>query len=40
MTEGMLGVDSENANGALRLYEGLGFEIHTRSAAYRRQIEP
>jgi ribosomal protein S18 acetylase RimI-like enzyme len=39
MTEGMLGVDSENANGALRLYEGLGFEIHSRSAAYRRPLE-
>jgi mycothiol synthase len=40
MCEGMLGVDSENANGALGLYEGLGFQIDSRSAAYRRQIEP
>ena len=40
MTEGMLGVDSENANGAFVLYEGLGFEIHSRSAAYRRALEP
>ena len=40
MTEGMLGVDSENPNGALGLYEGLGFEIHGRSAAYRRPLEP
>lgn len=40
MTEGMLGVDSENANGALGLYEGLGFEVHSRSAAYRRPLEP
>jgi len=40
MTEGMLGVDSENANGALGLYEGLGFEIHSRSAAYRRTLDP
>jgi len=40
MDEGMLGVDSENANGALGLYEGLGFEIHSRSAAYRRTLDP
>lgn len=40
MKEGMLGVDSENANGALRLYEGLGFEVHSRSAAYRRPLHP
>ncbi|MEX1169248.1 MAG: GNAT family N-acetyltransferase [Chloroflexota bacterium] len=40
MEEGMLGVDSENANGALGLYEGLGFEVHSRSAAYRRTLDP
>ncbi len=39
MEEGMLGVDSENANGALGLYEGLGFEVHSRSAAYRRPLD-
>ncbi len=39
MEEGMLGVDSENANGAVGLYEGLGFEVHSRSAAYRRPLE-
>jgi ribosomal protein S18 acetylase RimI-like enzyme len=39
MEEGMLGVDSENANGALGLYEGLGFEVHSRSAAYRRSLD-
>jgi len=39
MHEGMLGVDSENANGALGLYEGLGFEVHSRSAVYRRPLE-
>ena len=33
--EAMLGVDSENPTGALGLYEGLGFEVDTRSAAYR-----
>jgi mycothiol synthase len=40
MDEAMLGVDSENANGALSLYEGLGFEVYTRSAAYRRPLDP
>ena len=34
MQEAMLGVDSENPNGALGLYEGLGFEVFTRAAAY------
>jgi mycothiol synthase len=36
--EAMLGVDSENANGALGLYEGLGFRVHSRAAAYRRDL--
>ena len=40
MREAMLGVDSENPNGALGLYKGLGFEVHSRSAAYRRPLEP
>ena len=39
MTDGMLGVDLENANGALGLYEGLGFEQVSRAAAYRRDLE-
>jgi len=39
MTEGWLGVDSENPNRALGLYEGVGFEVATRSAAYRRSLE-
>jgi mycothiol synthase len=39
MEEGMLGVDSENANGALGLYESLGFDVHSRSAAYRRRLD-
>lgn len=34
MSEGMLGVDAENPSGALGLYEGLGFEVHQRAAAY------
>jgi ribosomal protein S18 acetylase RimI-like enzyme len=39
LVEAMLGVDSGNPNGALGLYEGLGFTIHSRSAAYRRTLE-
>jgi mycothiol synthase len=38
LDEGMLGVDSENANGALGLYEGLGFTVRSRAAAYRREL--
>jgi mycothiol synthase len=38
MEDAMLGVDSENANGAFRLYESLGFEIASRAAAYRRDL--
>jgi mycothiol synthase len=40
MQEAMLGVDSENPNGALGLYEGLGFEVHSRASAYRRLLDP
>ncbi len=36
MTEAMLGVDADSPTGALDLYEGLGFSVHTRSMAYRR----
>lgn len=38
MEHGMLGVDADNPTGALGLYEGLGFEVHQRSAAYGRPI--
>ena len=38
MTEAMLGVDAENPSGALGLYEGLGFTVARRSAAYRRPL--
>jgi mycothiol synthase len=34
MADAMLGVDSESPTGALGLYESLGFEVHSRSAAY------
>lgn len=33
-----LGVDTENSTGALGLYEGLGFRIDKRSAAYRKAL--
>lgn len=36
MSEAMLGVDADSPTGALGLYEGLGFAVHTRSKAYRR----
>jgi GNAT superfamily N-acetyltransferase len=39
MDEAMLGVDSENPSGALGLYERAGFEVHRRSAAYRKPME-
>jgi ribosomal protein S18 acetylase RimI-like enzyme len=29
-------VDADSPTGALGLYEGLGFSVHTRSIAYRR----
>ena len=38
LDEAMLGVDSENPNGALGLYEGLGFKQESRAAAYRREL--
>ncbi|MDQ2966631.1 MAG: GNAT family N-acetyltransferase [Chloroflexota bacterium] len=38
LDEAMLGVDSENPNGALGLYESLGFAVYLRAAAYRRPI--
>ena len=38
MEDAMLGVDSENANGALGLYESLGFDIASRASAYRRDL--
>jgi mycothiol synthase len=38
LDEAMLGVDSENQNGALGLYEGLGFAEQSRAAAYRREL--
>jgi mycothiol synthase len=39
MTEAMLGVDADNSNGAVGLYEGVGFEVHRTELAYRRVFE-
>ncbi len=38
LEEAMLGVDSENPNGALGLYKGLGFTLRNRAAAYSRAL--
>lgn len=38
LTDAMLGVDADNPNGALGLYEGLGFTVDQRSTAYRRVL--
>lgn len=39
MTSAGLGVDAENAQGALGLYEGLGFEVEYRSTAWRKPLD-
>jgi mycothiol synthase len=39
MTEAMLGVDAGNSNGAVALYQGVGFEVHRTEFAYRRVFE-
>jgi mycothiol synthase len=39
MDQAMLGVDAENPNCALGLYEGLGFAVVRRSTAYHRPLE-
>jgi GNAT superfamily N-acetyltransferase len=40
MTSAALGVDADNPNEALRLYEGCGFRTHRRSTAYRKPMDP
>jgi mycothiol synthase len=40
MDDAMLGVDSDNPQGALGLYESLGFVLDTRSESYRRSFDP
>jgi GNAT superfamily N-acetyltransferase len=39
MTEAWLGVDASNPTGALQLYEGLGFHVSRRWAAFGRPLE-
>jgi mycothiol synthase len=39
MTEGALGVDSENETGALRVYERCGFVVVSQSSDYSRTLE-
>ena len=39
MTEAALGVDTENQNGALRLYESMGFRPVKRDSLYRKLME-
>jgi len=38
MTESMLGVDSENPSGAVRLYEDCGFRVVKRNVIYRKPL--
>lgn len=38
MDTAMLGVDADNPNGALRLYEQAGFTVVTRASAYRKPM--
>ncbi len=37
ITEAVLGVDADNPQGALGLYRSVGFELHRRSAVYRKE---
>jgi ribosomal protein S18 acetylase RimI-like enzyme len=39
MTEGQLGVDTENPSGALGLYESVGFRPAARSTTYRKRLD-
>jgi mycothiol synthase len=38
MTEAALGVDAQNPTGALKLYQGMGFEVERESRTYRKAI--
>ncbi len=40
LDEAILGVDADNPQGALRLYESVGFRLHRRSAVYRKPAPP
>jgi mycothiol synthase len=39
MTTAWLGVDADNPNGALGVYERAGFAVHSRGSAYRKPME-
>lgn len=39
MTQGALGVDTENPSGALRVYESCGFVVSRREATYRKPLD-
>jgi GNAT superfamily N-acetyltransferase len=39
MTEGALGVDTQNVSGALRLYESVGFRPESKSTLWRKPME-
>jgi ribosomal protein S18 acetylase RimI-like enzyme len=39
MTEGMLGVDTQNPSGALRVYESMGFVPVSRGTTYRKTMD-
>jgi ribosomal protein S18 acetylase RimI-like enzyme len=39
VTEALLGVDAANPNGAMALYESIGFEAKVRSRSYRKPLE-
>ncbi len=40
LDEAVLGVDADNPQGALGLYESVGFRLHRRSAVYRKAAPP
>jgi len=39
LEDAMLGVDSDNPQGALGLYESIGFTVDQRSTSYRRPLD-
>lgn len=39
MTEAALRVDTENQNGALKLYEGCGYRVHQHSSEFRKRMD-
>ena len=38
MQETALGVDTQNPNGALRLYESVGYQVDKRYTTYRKRL--